>query len=465
MVFHSVVAGELPVMGREVGEAGEGAFVELDVPFVGGPVAVGLPPLTLESVGAGDVGEGAGVGAIEEGLRLVIGSGKNLNGEGWAETAEGEGGVGEGWLFGIVFLEEGFGWVEGEAVGVIAVEGLGDADGFAAEAGGELVEGVGEFVGVAEGFLKEVVLAAGGFGDGGVEGEGDDGGGGGEAFEVGGEEAEKLFEFGGGFGDAEGGEVVLAVFVVEGEEEGVGDALVGLQAGGEGVEEVAEKEEEGVEAVERVVEVEVLAVVFGGTVEGEEAVVLAGGDVVEAGGLDAEALVEVGTGKGGEIGDGVEAPGGEGLGEVVLFGSGGNEGVEEKGEGGFVVIGAGEDVEVGEVGGGGEGVLEGEGGVGELGEVLFFPSEKDGVGGGEFEVGGEGAGEGEEFVTEENFVVGVGGEDLEFGATGECAGGGDAGVELVLVGGGVEDGEEGLLAGGGGFVGEGEGVIPELGFF
>ena len=130
-----------------------------------------------------------------------------------------------------------------------------------------------------------------------------------------------------------------------------------------------------------------------------------------------------------------------------------------------MVVGAGEDVEVGEVGGWGEGCFEGEGGVGELGEGLFFPSEKDGVGGGEFEVGGEGAGEGEKFVTEEDFVVGIGGEDFELRAAGEGAGGGDAGVELVLVGGGVEDGEEGLLAGGGGFVGEGEGVIPELGVF
>ena len=91
MVFYSVVAGELPVVGREVGEAGEGAFVELDVPFVGGPVAVGLPPLALEAVGAGDLVEGAGVGAVEEGLRLVVGGGEDLNGEGWAEAAEGEG--------------------------------------------------------------------------------------------------------------------------------------------------------------------------------------------------------------------------------------------------------------------------------------------------------------------------------------------------------------------------------------
>ena len=269
-------------------------------------------------------------------------------------------------------MEEGFGRVEGEAVGVVAVEGLGDSDGFATKAGGELVEGVGEFVGIAEGFLKEVVLAAGGFGDGGVEGEGGDGGGGGESFEVGGEEAEELFEFGGGFGDAEGGEVVVTVFVVEGEEEGVGDALVGLQAGGEGVEEVAEKEEERVEGVERMIEVEVLAVVFGRTVEGEESVVLAGGDVVEAGGLSAEAFVKVGAGEGGEIGDGLKSPSGEGLAEVVLFGSAGEEGVEKEGEGGLVMVGSGKDVEMGEVGGGGEGLLEGEGGVDEFGEGCFF---------------------------------------------------------------------------------------------
>ena len=453
------------MVGGEVGETGEGAFVKLDVPFVAGPVGVGLPPLTLEAVRAGDGGEGAGVGAVEEGLRLVVGGGEDLDGQGGAEAAEREGGGGESWLFCFVLLEEGFGWVEGEAVGVIAVEGLGDANGFAAEGGGELVEGVGEFVGVAEGFLKEVVLAAGGFGDGGVEGEGDDGGGGGEAFEVGGEKAEQLFEFGGGLGNAQGGEVVAAVFVVEGEEEGVGDALVGLEAGGEGVEKVAKKKEKGVEAVEGVVEVEMLAVVFEGTVEGEKAMVLTGGDVVQAGRLGAEAFVEVGAGEGGEVGDGVEAPSGEGLGEVVLFGAGCDEAVEEEGEGGLMVVGTGEDVEVGEVGGWGEGCFEGEGGVGEWGEGLFFPSEEDGVGGGEFEVGREGACEIEEFVAEENFVVGVGGEDLELGAAGEGSCGGDAGVELVLVGGWVENGEEGLLAGGGAFAGEGEGVIPELGFF
>lgn len=63
-----------------MGEAGEGAFVELDVPFVAGPVGVGLPPLALEAVGAGDGGEGAGVGAVEEGLRLVVGGGEDLDG-------------------------------------------------------------------------------------------------------------------------------------------------------------------------------------------------------------------------------------------------------------------------------------------------------------------------------------------------------------------------------------------------
>ena len=43
-----------------------------------------------------------------------------------------------------------------------------------------------------------------------------------------------------------------------------------------------------------------LAVIFGGAVEGEEAIVLTGGDVVEAGCLGAEAFVEIGAGEVGE---------------------------------------------------------------------------------------------------------------------------------------------------------------------
>lgn len=255
-----------------------------------------------------------------------------MYGERGAKSAQGKGAGEEigcrDWFGCLWRLEEGLGRVEGEAVGVVAVLGAGDADGVAAEAGGELIEGVGELVGVAEGFLKEVVLAAGGFGDGGVEGEGDDGGGGGDGLKVSGEEAEELFEVGGGFGDAEGVEVVASVVEVKGEEEAVGDALVGLQAGREGVEKAAQDEKEGVEGFERVVEVEVLAVVLGGAVEDEEAVVLAGGNVVQAGGGGSKAFVEVGAGKGGEVGDGVESPSGEGLGEIVFFGAGWEKGVQ-----------------------------------------------------------------------------------------------------------------------------------------
>lgn len=129
------------------------------------------------------------------------------------------------------------------------------------------------------------------------------------------------------------------------------------------------------------------------------------------------------------------------------------------------MVGANEDVEVGEVGGGGKDLAQGKGGVSEGGEIAFFPGKQDGVGGGAFEIGGKGAGEGEEFFLEEDFVVGIGAKNAEVGTAGEGACGGDAGMKVVLFGGGVEGGEEGLLAGGGGFVAEGEGVVPELRLF
>lgn len=76
--------------------------------------------------------------------------------------------------------------------------------------------------------VEKVALVTGGFGDGGVEGEGDDGGRRGDGFEVSSEEAKELFEVSSWLGDAEGGEMLLAVVEVEGEEKGIGDALMSL---------------------------------------------------------------------------------------------------------------------------------------------------------------------------------------------------------------------------------------------
>ena len=61
---------------------------------------------------------------------------------------------------------------QGEGVGFVGVEEEGGAEAMGAEEGFDAGEGVGEFVGVAEGVFEEVVLGFGG------EGEGDDGGGG-----------------------------------------------------------------------------------------------------------------------------------------------------------------------------------------------------------------------------------------------------------------------------------------------
>lgn len=36
----------------------------MDVPLIASPVGVGLPPFAVETIGAGDFGEGAGVGTV-----------------------------------------------------------------------------------------------------------------------------------------------------------------------------------------------------------------------------------------------------------------------------------------------------------------------------------------------------------------------------------------------------------------
>ena len=180
-------------------------------------------------------------------------------------------------------MEEHFGRMQGEAVGLIAVVGLGDADRLAAQAGRELIEGVGELIGIAELLLKELTLAAGGPSDGGVEGEGHDGSRSGNAFEVGTKEAEEWLQFGSGIGNPKRGKVGATIVEVKGEEEAVGDALMSLQSSGEAVQESTEQEQQGVESFQWIVEVEVLAVVQRRSVELEQAMMTTSGNVMEAG--------------------------------------------------------------------------------------------------------------------------------------------------------------------------------------
>ena len=69
-----------------------------------------------------------------------------------------------------------------------------------------------------------------------------------------------------------------------------------------------EEEEEGFEGVERIFEFLFGQEVLRGAVEGEEAVVFGVEDVVEAGGLGAEAFGEALAGQGGEFAEGGDAP-------------------------------------------------------------------------------------------------------------------------------------------------------------
>ena len=113
----------------------------------------------------------------------------------------------------------------------MGVEELRGAEAVGAEEGFDAGEGIGEFVGVAEGVFEEVVLGFGGEGGEEFEGEGDDGSGGGERVEVGVEEAEEGVGIAGGVGDAEFAEVEVAIVEGEGEVDGPGGALGGGEAG------------------------------------------------------------------------------------------------------------------------------------------------------------------------------------------------------------------------------------------
>jgi hypothetical protein len=190
----------------------------------------------------------------------------------------------------------------------VGVEGDRGAEAAGAEEGLDAGEGVGELVGVAEGAFEEVALGFAGKGGMEFEGEGDDGGGGGEGVEVGVEEAQEGGGIAAGIRDAELAEMEVAIIEGEGEVDGVGGALGGMEPGAEGVEGALEQEEERVEGFERVFEFLLGLVVLRGAVEIEEAVVFAVEDVVEAGGVGPEAFGESLARQGGELVEGGDAP-------------------------------------------------------------------------------------------------------------------------------------------------------------
>ena len=195
-----------------------------------------------------------------------------------------------------------------ERVGLVRVEWDGRAETVGAEEGLEAGEGVGEFVGVTEGLFEELVLGFPGESGSEAQGVGGDGSRGADGVEPGVERAEEDGRVAGGFRQGDG--ALMDGVVVEGERhgEGGGGGLVGGETGAEGVEAAMQEEEERFEGLERVVEIAGGVEVLRGTMKGEEAVVFAMEDVVEAGGFGAETFGEPLAREGGEVAEGVEAP-------------------------------------------------------------------------------------------------------------------------------------------------------------
>jgi len=195
-----------------------------------------------------------------------------------------------------------------KAIGFVGVERLGGAEAAGAEEGFEAGEGVGEFVGIAQGAFEEVALGLAGEGGGELEGPGHHGSGGADGVEVGVEEAEEGGGVAGGFGEAEVAEVEVAVVEGEGETGRDGGALGRGEAGAEGVEAAAQEEEEGFEGFEGVFEFLRDLEVLGRAVESEEAGMLAVQDIVQAGCFGTEAFGEALARESGEIAEVLDTP-------------------------------------------------------------------------------------------------------------------------------------------------------------
>jgi hypothetical protein len=122
------------------------------------------------------------------------------------------------------------------------------------------------------------------------------------------EETEEGGGIAGGFGEAEFAEVEVSIVEGEGEAGGDGGALRGGEAGAERVETAAQEKEKRFEGFEGVFEFLCDLEVLGRAVEGEEAVVFAVQDVVQACGLGAETFREPLAGESGEVSQGLDAP-------------------------------------------------------------------------------------------------------------------------------------------------------------
>lgn len=303
-----VGSGEGPVFWGGEGELKKEGVVEFDVPLGFLPALV--PPGSGEGEGTAGFPDGALVGAGEEGEGVVKAAaffGRDVDGDGGTLAVEGKGcGWWDAWAG--RELKIGEDGMELEVIGTVAVEGLGDAKVGGAEEGGEFAKGVGKLVGIPESALEEVVLGVAREGGDEFKVKFEDGSGGGEAIEVGVECAEEDFGRESGLGEGEVTGVGGSVFEGEGEGEFGSGTLVVFESGAEGLEESFGDEDDGFVVFDRGLEVVLNAVVVEGAMEGEEAVVFAVGDVVEAGEFGTESFGEALTGKVGEILEGFEPP-------------------------------------------------------------------------------------------------------------------------------------------------------------
>jgi hypothetical protein len=333
------------------------------------------------------------------------------------------------------------------------------------------------------------------------------------------EETEEGGGIASGFRKAEVAEVEVAVVEGEGEAGGDGGALRRGETCAESVQSAAQEKEEWFEGFESVFEFLCDLEMLRWAVQGEEAMVFAVKNVVQASGFGTETFGEPLARKSGEVAQGADTPEVE---EVEVEGGGGSiqgpvfsiqtgEGEVANGlntEHGIPVFAyqlrrgrldpdlrIGVEAELrcqlrtmdckqGEIWRGGEGEVERKTERSGLAEGLFDPVkgramgvgkseeiEEEGAGGGFLEVGAERGREVTEFVLVPAFEERVGREERELRAAGEGAGGGETGSEALSRGGAVDREEDGSgvrlrrQAGGGigGRADEGSGCASSLG--
>lgn len=136
----------------------EEGISEFDVPL--GLLPAVLPPGAGEGKGAAGLSDRALIGAGEEGEGVLVMAaffGGDVDGNWWALAFEGE------LTDGVDFrdrrgLEIGCDGGEGDGIGAVGIELVWDAEASGADDAREAAEGIGEFVGVFETALEELVL-------------------------------------------------------------------------------------------------------------------------------------------------------------------------------------------------------------------------------------------------------------------------------------------------------------------